>query len=121
MKKLFRILLFAAVVAGVVWLTRERMLPEPPPPDEHPPPFRTPPQSRPSAQTSVAPSSEPAPADDLQRVKGIGPVYERKLHGLGIESFSALIRASSDEIAEKLEVNIAAVVDWKTQATELLA
>ncbi len=126
MKKLLRFILFVAVVAAVVWATRERMLPAPPPPDHHPPPFRRPPERAPEATPAepappqpASPESADAP-DDLQRVKGIGPVYEARLHDLGITSFGALIGADSNEVAEALEVQVAAVVDWKTQASEFV-
>jgi predicted flap endonuclease-1-like 5' DNA nuclease len=118
MKKLVRFLLFAVVVAGVVWFTRERMLPKPTAPDHHPPPFRQPP--RPASEQSATASAAPD-GDDLQRVKGIGPVYESKLHDIGIRSFAALLGADSEAVAEKLEVQVDAVVDWKTQASEFLA
>ena len=128
MKKLLRFLLVAAVVAAVVWATREQMLPKPAPPDHHPPPFRKPPETAASPATAPdAVSSEQAEAsadaepDDLQRVKGIGPVYEGKLHGLGIRTFSELIGADSESVAADLNVQVAAVVDWKTQATEFLS
>jgi hypothetical protein len=123
MKKLLRFLLLAAVVAAVVWATRERMLPKPPPPDHHPPPFRKP--SQPGTEPTVATASDdrkPAPGtpDELQRVKGIGPVYEGKLLDLGIRTFSQLVGSDSDHIAAELDVQVVTVVDWKTQATEFL-
>ena len=124
MKKLLRFLLFAAVVAAVVWATREQMLPKPPPPDHHPPPFRKPPESAPAPSATAEPAPTPPSdtgSDDLQRVKGIGPVYEGKLHALGIRSFGELVGADSDKVASDLDVQVATVVDWKTQATEFLS
>ncbi len=127
MKKLVRILLVAAVVAAIVWATREQMLPKPPPPDHHPPPFRTPPE--PAAATTAVAETPPAGAagepsdeapDDLQQVKGIGPVYEGKLHDIGIRTFAQLVSADSGQVAGELDVQVATVVDWKTQATEFL-
>ena len=119
MKKLLRFVLFVVVLAGVVWATRERMLPKPAAPDHHPPPFRQPPPPSP-ARSESAPDHG-TDGDDLQKVKGIGPVYEARLHEIGIASFAALIGADSAEVAAKLEVQADAVVGWKTQATEFLA
>ena len=123
MKKLLRFLLLAVVVAAFVWATRERMLPKPPPPDHHPPPFRKPsePRTEPAASPATeAPEPELSSPDELQKVKGIGPVYESKLLDLGIRTFAQLVGADSDHIAAELEVQVATVVDWKTQATEFL-
>jgi predicted flap endonuclease-1-like 5' DNA nuclease len=131
MKRLLRLLLLIAVIAAVVWATRERMLPKPAPPTAHPPPFRHPPESGaspPSTATtgSAAPAAQPeataalVETDDLQRVKGIGPVYETKLHKAGITSFVQLVAADSAQIAEQLDVQVVTVVDWKTQASEFL-
>jgi predicted flap endonuclease-1-like 5' DNA nuclease len=130
MKKFLRFVMLAAIVVAVVWATRDRMLPKPQAPDHHPPPFRHPPSpaaDRAPAEDSPAVASTPAAApaesdgsDDLQRVKGIGPVYAGKLGELGITTFSALIGADSSSVAEHLEVSVESVVDWKTQATELI-
>ena len=101
------------------------------PPAAHPPPFRHPPEpdvSPPSTESiePEAPASTAEPTatlvetDDLRRVKGIGPVYETKLHEAGITSFVQLVAADSADIAEQLDVQVVTVVDWKTQASEFL-
>jgi predicted flap endonuclease-1-like 5' DNA nuclease len=127
MKKFLRFVLLAAIVVGMVWATRDRMLPKPTPPEQEPPPFRQPPPS-PTADAPVdetppaasEPESTPDTPDDLQRVKGIGPVYEGRLHEIGITTFAALIGADSAAVAEKLDVSVESVVDWKTQATAFI-
>lgn len=58
-------------------------------------------------------------ADDLQRVKGIGPVYAGRLAEKGITSFAALAAADSSTVAAALDVAEEAVDDWKQQAAEL--
>ena len=131
MKKLIRLLLLAGVVAAIVWFTRERMLPNPPPPAAHPPPFRRPPatdddapeasrgEDAPASEdTSAAPGTQDA--DDLKQVKGIGPVYEGKLNALGITTFTQLVGADSEHVADELDVSVASIVEWKTQATAFL-
>ena len=48
--------------------------------------------------------AEPAPAptenrkDDLQAIRGIGPVIEKKLNNAGIQTFEALARLSQQEL-----------------------
>ena len=48
--------------------------------------------------------AEPAPAptenrkDDLQAIRGIGPVIEKKLNNAGIQTFEALARLSPQEL-----------------------
>jgi predicted flap endonuclease-1-like 5' DNA nuclease len=129
MKKFLRFVLLAVIVAGVVWATRDRMLPKPQSPDHHPPPFRHPPnpdagdptvEADTVAAPAVGTSIEPMVNNDLQRIKGIGPVYSGKLEELGITTFSALIGADSSTVAAQLDVSVESVVDWKTQATEFI-
>lgn len=50
----------------------------------------------------------PPPADDLKRIRGIGPKFEKALNGLGVRSFSqiaAWTEADVAEFAEKLKVH----------------
>jgi NADH-quinone oxidoreductase subunit E len=43
--------------------------------------------------------SEPAhPDDDLKVIKGIGPVLERKLKGMGITSYGQVATLSPDDV-----------------------
>lgn len=45
-----------------------------------------------------------SPTDDLKKIKGIGPVLERKLHALGIYSFAQIAGLTSAEIEKVDEV-----------------
>lgn len=49
---------------------------------------------------------------------GIGPVYEARLHSIGVNSISALAHADAQAIADKLEVigGVGAIADWISQA-----
>lgn len=51
-----------------------------------------------------APASSPEP-DDLQQVRGIGPVFAERLHSAGIHTFAGLAGTSADELANILGVN----------------
>jgi predicted flap endonuclease-1-like 5' DNA nuclease len=56
------------------------------------------------ARASTAPA---ASADDLKRIKGIGPAFERKLQALGVSSFSTIAawtEADIERIAEALAI-----------------
>lgn len=56
------------------------------------------------ARASAAPA---AAADDLKRIKGIGPAFERKLQALGVSSFSTIAawtEADIERIAEALAI-----------------
>lgn len=74
-------------------------IPEPavePPPVE-PPPVELPAEPLPGARPAAAALS--GAADDLQRIKGIGPKNERLLHGLGIYYFRQIAGWSDENIA----------------------
>ncbi|MGF1476597.1 MAG: helix-hairpin-helix domain-containing protein [Geminicoccaceae bacterium] len=62
-----------------------------------------PPSANGSATTETAAevSSEP---DDLKKIKGIGPVLEKKLHNLGITTFAQIAAFDATEIARIDEV-----------------
>ena len=47
---------------------------------------------------ALAASDTDAPQDKLTNIKGIGPVLEKKLHGLGITSFSQIAAWSAADI-----------------------
>lgn len=140
MKKLVRILLIIAVWATVTWIFREKLLPVPKPDPSPPPHFRAEPGSgaaepTPSAVTAPAPPEAPADpvaktetlfpnypgdaADDLQRVKGIGPVYQHRLADIGITSFDELIAADPAHVAERIDANESQVAEWIDQARQL--
>lgn len=60
--------------------------------------------------------------DDLQRIKGIGPAYERTLNELGYTTFEAIARLDEgqvDELADRLGRR-ARPADWVAAASHLL-
>jgi large subunit ribosomal protein L21 len=74
-------------------------------------------------KTSVA-SSTTAAEDKLTRIKGIGPVLEKKLHGLGITQFSQIARWGEEDI-DKISDHLRFKgriqrEEWIKQAAELL-
>lgn len=92
------------VVAVIVWLTREHLLPTPRVIDDEHPHFR---------------STPPAPAaehDDLTEIKGIGPVYAGRLAEEGIRSFRGLSEIDAATIAATVGTTEQAVADWIDQA-----
>lgn len=102
--KLFRLAATVALLAAIVWLTREHLLPTPHVSHETPPHYRS---------TPPPPEEEP---DDLTAVKGIGPVYASKLNGMGLSTFRALAEIDAHTVAEGLGVSPDAVTDWIAQA-----
>ena len=59
----------------------------------------------PEAATGPGASAEPGPvdepeADDLQRIRGIGPVLHRKLNRIGVTSFRQIAGWTEDDVAE---------------------
>jgi predicted flap endonuclease-1-like 5' DNA nuclease len=47
----------------------------------------------------------PEPADDLKAIKGIGPVFEKRLHDANVRSFDQLKHFGALELARILEVS----------------
>ena len=79
------------------------------------------PQAEPAAEETAAGTVE---ADDLTRIKGIGPGLARQLNELGIQSFRQLAALSRDELAaldEKLTTIKGRCFrdDWVGQAKKL--
>lgn len=67
-----------------------------------------------------------APADDLRRIKGIGPAIETRLLDLGVRHYSQIAAWSEgdiDRIAAKLDWQAGRIIsdDWVGQARKLLA
>jgi predicted flap endonuclease-1-like 5' DNA nuclease len=60
------------------------------------------------ARAASAPTIAPVvAADDLKRIKGIGPAFERKLHSLGVGSYAVIANwteADIERIAEALAI-----------------
>jgi predicted flap endonuclease-1-like 5' DNA nuclease len=56
---------------------------------------------------SQASSSAPKPADDLKRIRGIGPTFEKKLHALEVTRFAQIAswhEADVERIAQALQI-----------------
>lgn len=60
------------------------------------------------ARAAATPTRAPVvAADDLKRIKGIGPAFERKLHSLGVTSYAVIANwteADIERIAEALAI-----------------
>ncbi|KAA3658053.1 MAG: helix-hairpin-helix domain-containing protein [Chloroflexi bacterium] len=54
----------------------------------------------------TAVSLTPPPADDLQQVKGIGPVFADRLQSENITTFTGLIGLTADQLAEILGIRL---------------
>lgn len=71
----------------------------------------------------AADTSDPEP-DDLTKVSGIGPVYRRKLHEVGIYSFHQLATASPDQLNAAIApegFQKPAYDQWRADAAKLAA
>jgi len=85
----------------------------------------SPPQPlRAAADLPESPSGAQEPADDLKRVSGIGPAFERTLNEMGIYRFEQLAQLSEQDlerIAAKLETFPYRIIRdrWVEQAREL--
>ena len=110
MKKLFKFLLFVGAVAGAAWALRDQLMPPPQAPSSAPPAFRT-------GDASSEPH-EPADAEDLTAINGIGPVRIEQLSEAGITSFAELAEADAVDIAARLGVSVSQTEDWIGQARE---
>jgi predicted flap endonuclease-1-like 5' DNA nuclease len=129
-KRFLTIVLFVAIWLAISWKLRDHLLPAPRA-ERGPLPHITPPPAAPARpdvsvapreQQREAPADEPAAStdpDDLQLLKGVGPVYEGRLADRGITTFDRLVAADSAAVAEDLGVPPDAVEDWKTQARSL--
>lgn len=64
-------------------------------------------------------------ADDLKKIKGIGPVFEKRLIDLGIKTFEDMANLSQEiieDVATKIKLNPERIIKehWKEQAEDLL-
>jgi predicted flap endonuclease-1-like 5' DNA nuclease len=124
MKRVARLLSFAAGIAAIIWAMRDRFIslalprePEPPSfrhPDDHPRVAHQPHRVAPSESTTDSPA--PPKVDDLTAIKGIGPVFATKLADIGVRSFSDLAGSSAETIAAGLNTSESRAVDWIRQA-----
>ena len=127
MKRIVRILAFAAGVAALIWAMRDRFISLALPREPQPPAFRHPedhpnvphrPHQPPHFQTEV-PATDKKP-EDLKEIKGIGPVFAAGLAEMGITTFSDLSESGVAEVAAKLETAESRVADWIDQASQRL-
>ncbi len=109
MRRLLRLIWWSAVLAAVVWLLRHRLVPasettlDPP-------------------RYPVAPPSPPAgaaAADDLEAIKGIGPVYAARLAESGVATFATLAAADAGDLANELDLRAEQTAAWIDQARGL--
>jgi predicted flap endonuclease-1-like 5' DNA nuclease len=69
------------------------------------------PRPEPASQSASAPLSmqrirytkRPADADDLKKIKGIGPVIEKQLNKVGIYTYEQIAELTLDEFEEALD------------------
>ncbi len=61
-----------------------------------------PPAAAPVPMQKIRYKTRPADADDLKKIKGIGPVIERRLNQAGIYKFEQLANLTLDEFEEAL-------------------
>ncbi|MFW2339308.1 MAG: hypothetical protein ACN4GK_04600 [Acidimicrobiia bacterium] len=127
MKRIVRILSFAAGVAALIWAMRDRFISLALPREPQPPAFRHPedhpnvphrPHQPPHFQPEV-PTTDNKP-DDLQEIKGIGPVFAAGLADMGITTFGDLSESKVADVAAKLETAESRVADWIGQASQRL-
>lgn len=127
MKRIVRILSFAAGVAALIWAMRDRFISLALPREPQPPAFRHPedhpnvphrPHQPPHFQPEV-PATD-GKLDDLREIKGIGPVFAAGLADMGITTFSDLSESRVADVAAKLETAESRVADWIDQASQRL-
>lgn len=89
------------------------------------PPAKKAPAAKPAAAKSkAAPKSGKAKKDDLKKIKGIGPVYEKMLHKLGYKTFEQVAgwtKADIDRMQEEMPGFDSRIEseNWIGQAAEL--
>jgi large subunit ribosomal protein L21 len=62
------------------------------------------------------------PVDDLRRISGIGPAFERTLHSLGVRTYAEIAAWTAEDIeriAPKLRMSAARMNGWPEQARTL--
>ena len=116
MRKLIKLAGFAVGAGAVAWLMKDRLVPAPEGPVSEPPTFRVPPQPSPEPEET---GTDVVPADDLSEVKGIGPVYSRRLSEAGVTTFARLASTEPATVAATAEVSEEQARDWIDQAAAL--
>lgn len=111
MRRLLRFLLFFGAVAGlaaIAAIVRARLA--------GPAPLGLP---APEAGEAAPAPEATLPADDLEAVSGIGPVYRGRLAEAGITTFAALASADPAVVVAATGVPPERVADWAAQAAAL--
>ncbi len=111
MKKFLHLLTLAGAVAAVVWYSRQQAEPVPAEGESQgrPPELKAVPEQTPTPQSN---------ADDLTKIKGIGPVSANTLEEIGITTFASLAAADPATVAAQFDSR-ADVNDWIAQAKQL--
>jgi len=68
----------------------------------------------------TAVSLTPPAADDLQQVKGVGPVFAERLQGANITTFSELAALTADRLAQILEIRLGRAEAILVEAKQLV-
>ena len=115
MKKIAGLFGLISGIGAVVWVMRDRLISLTAAPDPEPPQFRS---------VSSTDGHRPPPAakthgDDLQVVRGIGPVYEQALHAYGVRTFASLAEIDAADLASHIGIPEPKVASWVKQASEL--
>ena len=71
--------------------------------------------------SAVSDPDKPQPADDLESIQGIGPVYARRLNEAGINSFAQLAKADAGELVKITGVRGSDPGSWISEAQTLIA
>lgn len=116
MKRLLRLLTIAGAAVGAVWYYRQQESPAAPAPAEGTWTGERRLEAVPDPVEGTA--SRSSMADDLTRIKGIGPAYAQRLAAAGIATFTHLAEADPDALRAALDSR-ADVEDWIAQAKEL--
>ena len=57
-------------------------------------------EAKPKAEKKVVEEKETAKGDDLKKITGVGPAFEKRLNALGINTYADLIALTDEKIAE---------------------
>lgn len=74
----------------------------------------------PAQPIAAEPATDPAPADNLKVIRGIGDSIAEELAALGIVTFRALADADTATLAEQVNGSERQVAGWQRQAREKL-